>query len=101
MYAGQVVERAPAAALFAAPGHPYTAGLLRSVPTLDDHGPGQPLPEIPGLVPALHEHPAACRFQDRCPYVAERCRKEPPALLAIAPERLVRCHFPLHKGPTG
>jgi peptide/nickel transport system ATP-binding protein len=97
MYAGQVVERAGATALFAAPAHPYTAGLLRSLPGLDDAGPDTDLPEIPGLVPALHERPSACRFQDRCPRVAERCRVEEPQLVPHG-ERLVRCHFPLSGG---
>jgi peptide/nickel transport system ATP-binding protein len=95
MYAGQVVERARADALFAGPAHPYTAGLLASIPSLDASQPGQPLAEIPGMVPALHQRPSACRFQDRCPRVAERCRREEPALRPIAADRLVRCHFPL------
>jgi peptide/nickel transport system ATP-binding protein len=98
MYAGQVVERAGAKELFAAPAHPYTAGLLRSLPDLDDArtAHGEPLPEIPGVVPALHERPTACRFQDRCPRVQERCRVEAPQLVAHG-ARLVRCHFPLHE----
>jgi peptide/nickel transport system ATP-binding protein len=98
MYAGQVVEHAPATELFAAPAHHYTAGLLRSVPSLDDAGPDAPLAEIPGMVPALHERPTACRFQDRCPRVEDRCRTEPPALVALSATRQVRCHFPLPVG---
>jgi oligopeptide/dipeptide ABC transporter ATP-binding protein len=105
MYAGHVVERAPVAELFARPRHPYTAGLLRSVPSfgegergsreaLDARGKKR-LQEIPGLVPQLDQLPPGCRFQDRCPRVQERCRKEAPPLEVIAPDRLVRCFFPV------
>jgi len=90
MYAGRVVERAPTKALFAAPRHHYTAGLLRSIPGRD---PGR-LQEIPGMVPSLHELPAGCKFADRCPAVRERCRAEEPALVQLGDAR-VRCHFPV------
>jgi peptide/nickel transport system ATP-binding protein len=97
MYAGRVVEAAPAAALFAGPRHPYTAGLLASVPRLDDE-PGGRMTEIPGAVPSLAELPVGCKFQDRCPRVDARCRAEEPALVELEPGRLARCHFPL--GPS-
>ncbi len=90
MYAGRVVERAATQVLFAGPRHPYTAGLLRSVPT----GSHERLQEIPGMVPPLDALPAGCKFADRCPRVAERCRAEEPALVALGASR-VRCHFPL------
>jgi peptide/nickel transport system ATP-binding protein len=93
MYAGRVVEQAAAPALFAAPHHHYTAGLLRSVPSLDDEV-GERLTEIPGVVPPLSALPPGCKFQDRCPAVQDRCRAEEPKLEAIEPGRLVRCHFP-------
>jgi oligopeptide/dipeptide ABC transporter ATP-binding protein len=93
MYAGRVVERARAAELFAQPRHPYTAGLLRSIPRLGTAGSRQRLQEIPGLVPRLDELPAGCRFAERCPRVQERCRKEEPEL--IGADRLVRCFFPV------
>jgi peptide/nickel transport system ATP-binding protein len=88
MYAGHVVEQAGARELFARPRHPYTAGLLRSL---------RELAEIPGVVPPLDALPSGCRFADRCPRVQERCRKEAPQLAAdtIAPERLVRCFYPV------
>ena len=98
MYAGHVVERAAARALFAQPRHPYTAGLLRSVPSLTAPAAGaRRLHEIPGVVPPLDRLPPGCRFQDRCPRVQERCRREEVPLLPdpIAPERLVRCFFPV------
>ncbi len=96
MYAGRIVERAPTEALFAAPRHPYTAGLLRSVPSYGEAAPGERtrLQEIRGMVPALSELPPGCKFADRCPAVAERCRAEEPPLVALGASR-VRCHFPL------
>jgi peptide/nickel transport system ATP-binding protein len=92
MYAGHVVEQAPAASLFARPRHPYTAGLLGS---RRPKGAGKHLQEIPGLVPRLDQLPPGCRFADRCPRVQARCRAEAPQLSLIEPGRLVRCFFPL------
>ncbi|GAB4557947.1 MAG: ABC transporter ATP-binding protein [Haliangiales bacterium] len=95
MYAGQVVEHADTATLFATPRHHYTAGLLRSVPAYEaDAGPRERLQEIPGSVPSLHQLPAGCAFQDRCAAVAERCRSEPPPLVRLGASE-VRCHFPI------
>jgi peptide/nickel transport system ATP-binding protein len=106
LYAGQVVERAPVQMLFTAPRHPYTAGLLRSIPAFpredsDDALPSK-LTEIPGVVPRLSELPAGCRFSTRCERVQARCRVEVPELVPAAQlvagdakERLVRCFFPL------
>jgi peptide/nickel transport system ATP-binding protein len=97
MYAGQVVERAPARAAFGSPRHPYTLGLLRSIPpfVIDDEEATAPLTEIPGMVPRLHELPTHCRFADRCDRVQARCRTEMPALAEIEPDRLVRCFYPV------
>jgi peptide/nickel transport system ATP-binding protein len=98
MYAGRVVERAPAAALFARPQHPYTAGLLRSVPSFDGGeaaaAPRRRLVEIPGMVPPLGALPPGCKFAARCPSAAPRCLAEEPQLEARA-AGAVRCHFPL------
>jgi peptide/nickel transport system ATP-binding protein len=95
MYAGRVVERARTEVLFAAPRHPYTAGLLRSVPAYDDGDHARTrLVEIPGMVPSLLALPPGCTFADRCPGVQARCRTEEPALVSLGASS-VRCHFPL------
>jgi len=80
MYAGRVVETATTRDLFAHPRHPYTEGLLRSVPRLDD--PRRRLASIAGQVPAATGWPAGCRFHPRCPYAWERCVADEPPLLA-------------------
>jgi peptide/nickel transport system ATP-binding protein len=79
MYAGQVVETAATRALFAAPQHPYTEGLLASIPRLDQ--PRERLRSIPGSVPPATAWPTGCRFHPRCPYAWEKCRTEEPPLL--------------------
>ena len=84
MYAGQVVEQASTVELFARPLHPYTEGLLASVPRLDapQQGPARGrLHSIPGQVPAATDWPDGCRFHPRCPYAWDRCRAEEPPLL--------------------
>jgi peptide/nickel transport system ATP-binding protein len=90
MYAGRVVESAPVSALFARPMHPYTRGLLESVPR------GKPtanrrLRTIEGMVPDLRALPAGCRFADRCPLRIEKCVLEEPPIAEVAPGRLSRC----------
>jgi oligopeptide/dipeptide ABC transporter ATP-binding protein len=99
MYAGKIVEQAPAAELFARPLHPYTIGLLAARP---EHrtGSGEPLAAIPGMVPQPRDFPAGCRFHPRCPFAREpRCTAEPPELRALAPGHLVRCHHAGELGP--
>jgi oligopeptide/dipeptide ABC transporter ATP-binding protein len=86
MYAGRIVETAPARELFAAPAHPYTVGLLRSVPRLgagggEGRGGRRRLQAIPGQVPDLARLPAGCAFHPRCPDVMEECRRAEPLLL--------------------
>jgi len=89
MYAGQIVERAPVATLFARPEHPYTVGLLGSIPRLDEKR--ERLPSIDGRVPDMTQPPAGCRFAARCPFVEPACRAEVPALVEVAPGHLSRC----------
>ena len=96
MYAGRKIEEAAAPALFAAPQHPYTRGLLRACPEIadDDARTGRMrarLNEIPGIVPALDAMPPGCRFAPRCPEVMTICRSVQPDLLPAA-ESLVACH---------
>jgi peptide/nickel transport system ATP-binding protein len=82
MYAGRLVEQASAAALFRAPRHPYTLGLLSSFPPL--HGPRRRLAGIPGSPPDLRQLPAGCVFHPRCPYVMDQCRTDSPPLMRLA-----------------
>ena len=79
MYAGRIVEHAPLQAIFDAPGHPYTWGLLQSIPRLD-HPRGEELVAIPGRPPSLIDPPSGCRFHPRCPYVREAHRRVDPPL---------------------
>ena len=91
MYAGKVVERAPTAALFREPLHPYTQGLLASVPGFGATAGKKRLPTIAGMVPDLRALPRGCRFQDRCGKVEDRCRQEEPSLTSIDGQREVAC----------
>lgn len=91
MYAGRIVEYTGVRPIFATPKHPYTQGLLQSIPRLDqDHGRKTRLEAIPGLVPSLLELPRGCKFSNRCKFVFDRCIEEPP-LIEAAPGHLVRC----------
>ncbi|KKM08833.1 peptide ABC transporter ATP-binding protein [Clostridiales bacterium PH28_bin88] len=89
MYAGRVVEEAGVTDLFDDPKHPYTAGLLRSIPRLE--GTGERLYTIEGTVPNPVQLPAGCAFHPRCPLAGELCRKEEPQLRRVAPGRFASC----------
>jgi peptide/nickel transport system ATP-binding protein len=92
MYAGEVVERAPTEHIFAAPQHPYTWGLLRSIPRLDRPR-DEPLVPIPGRPPSLIDPPRGCRFYPRCPYEPDQARGSHPELERVADDanHSVRC----------
>ncbi|MEX1247060.1 MAG: ABC transporter ATP-binding protein [Anaerolineales bacterium] len=92
LYAGELAEDAPTEDLFRQPLHPYTRGLLDSVPRLGQRKEQRPLQGIPGQVPRLRDFPNACVFAPRCPLAIELCWKERPLLDAPTPERRVRCH---------
>lgn len=126
MYAGRIVEEAPVAELFRGPRHPYTVGLLASMPAppeapcagsagdqseqaVSGEGPAggdvievgrgrARLTEIPGTVPSLTARPQGCTFSDRCPRARERCGQDEPGLAERAPGHRVRCFFP-HEPP--
>ncbi len=91
MYGGRVVEHAPVDEIFAKPRHPYTKGLLRSMPRLDGVR-KRPLEIIEGMVPSLTDMPAGCRFQNRCPQFADVCRQT-PTLKVFSPKHASLCHF--------
>jgi oligopeptide/dipeptide ABC transporter ATP-binding protein len=91
MYAGMIVEEADIRTIFKNPAHPYTQGLLRSIPRIDEDKRPHRLAEIPGRVPSLFFLPPGCAFFDRCPVGADRCRREIPELQAIEPGHHVRC----------
>ena len=89
MYAGKIVEEAPVEILFGNPSHPYTQGLIASVPKL---GSGvKVLPSIPGSVPDLASMPEGCRFAPRCKYATDKCRKLNPELFQIGENHRCRC----------
>jgi peptide/nickel transport system ATP-binding protein len=92
LYAGEVMETAPAVELYAKPLHPYTQGLLASLPRRAIEGHDTRLPVIPGVAPSLADRPSACVFSPRCPLVLDVCRAEKPPLEAAPDGRLVRCH---------
>jgi peptide/nickel transport system ATP-binding protein len=89
MYAGEIVERADVDDLFASPQHPYTVGLLGSIPRLDRRA--THLATIEGMVPNMANPPTGCRFAARCPFVGDACRKAPPPLVEVSPGHWSRC----------
>jgi oligopeptide/dipeptide ABC transporter ATP-binding protein len=89
MYAGKVVERCSVAELFSEPHHPYTIGLLGSIPRLDLEQ--ERLSAIEGFVPNAAAMPAGCRFNTRCPFAVERCFSEAPPLSAVKANHFAAC----------
>jgi oligopeptide transport system ATP-binding protein len=94
MYAGRVVESAPAAELYARPRHPYTRGLMASVPKLDGDTTRRLVP-IEGQPPDLAALPAGCAFAQRCKHATERCRTERPVLRDVGERQQIACLFDL------
>jgi peptide/nickel transport system ATP-binding protein len=94
MYAGRIVEAQPADAIFATPRHPYTRGLINSLPRLGERSRRgrQKLQEIAGTVPAIAGYPAGCRFNPRCPEATEVCLAVSPKETPLPADGLVRCH---------
>ncbi|MBQ3259105.1 MAG: ABC transporter ATP-binding protein, partial [Clostridia bacterium] len=94
MYCGQVVEQAPAKLIFAdcEQSHPYTEGLMHSIPRLNDER--AKLDPIPGVVPHPLDLPKGCKFAPRCKYCTKKCLEEEPALTKVADNQFVRCFYP-------
>ncbi|MET7289682.1 ABC transporter ATP-binding protein [Streptomyces sp. NPDC005573] len=91
MYAGRIVESAPVHDIYKSPAHPYTRGLLDSIPRLDQKG--QELYAIKGLPPNLSRIPSGCAFHPRCPMARDVCRTDVPPLYEVSQERGSACHF--------
>jgi oligopeptide transport system ATP-binding protein len=98
MYAGQIIEAGAAKDLFNNPQHPYTIGLLNSVPRIGEDV-KEALSPIPGLPPDLLAPPIGCRFRPRCRYRQAKC-EETPQLMEVAPGQMARCWFPQGRGST-
>ena len=94
MYAGRIVEKGPVSDVLDAPLHPYTAGLIGSVPSRNRRG--EPLRQIPGMTPSLLNLPPGCAFRTRCPRAAEACLGE-PRIRDLLPGREVRCFRPMNE----
>ncbi|VFQ46823.1 ABC transporter ATP-binding protein [Desulfoluna butyratoxydans] len=103
MYAGRIVESAPTRTLFRETGHPYTKGLMNSVPVIGtkDADGNSRLTEITGMVPSLYDLPKGCSFALRCPHRSERCDAELPPLFQVSPDHAVRCWLCESTGAKG
>jgi len=96
MYAGRVLEQAPREVLFEGPQHPYTWGLLQSIPRLDAPRTDR-LSPIAGSPPSLINAPHGCKFHPRCPYTPPEALETEPPLAEADPGHLVRCHLPVEE----
>jgi oligopeptide/dipeptide ABC transporter ATP-binding protein len=91
MYAGRILEEGDVVTIFKDPRHPYTQGLLRSIPRIDMSGEQRRLEEIAGVVPSLYHRPEGCAFFERCPKARKRCREREPELQLAGDGHRVRC----------
>ena len=89
MYAGRIVEQGPNGALIGSPMHPYTNGLLGSVPSQNRRG--EPLQQIEGIVPSLLDLPPGCAFENRCSHAVAACGQSAPEEVVMADQRILRC----------
>ncbi len=92
MYGGVIQEIAEVESLFGSPLHPYTKGLLNSIPHPDEHNPVEKLETISGMVPNIVDLPVGCKFCTRCDIVEDRCYTEEPSLIELSSNHFVRCH---------
>jgi peptide/nickel transport system ATP-binding protein len=91
MYAGEFIEIADSVSIFKKPHHPYTIGLLRSIPSI--RGDRAELHSLPGVPPSLVNPPEGCRFSPRCPFYRDVCSENEPAAVQVGPDHYARCHF--------
>jgi oligopeptide transport system ATP-binding protein len=96
LYAGFIVETAPVKEVYANPSHPYTIGLLGSIPRLDQRHGTSKLTSIEGRPPDLFNEPSDCPFAPRCPYVEDICRQQNPELRSISDTHMIACWFDVH-----
>jgi len=95
MYLGKICEVAPSDELYAAPAHPYSDLLLKSIPVPDPRVKPDPEERIQGELPSPLFPPSGCRFRTRCPYAQEVCAQQEPQLRDVGTGHYVACHFPL------
>ncbi len=100
MYAGRIMETAPVGTLFRQPAHPYTQGLLASIPRLENERKSR-LPVIPGVVPSLSELPPGCRFQNRCRQARNICRQQASGFITVGEKHRAACHFAAGRAEEG
>jgi len=100
MYLCKVCEVSPPDALYKQPAHPYTAGLLASIPVPDPSVKPSERPALAGEIPSPVAPPSGCRFRTRCPNAQDRCAAEGPEIRQVAPGQFVACHFPMAPGET-
>lgn len=95
MYCGEIMEEAKTQTIFKQPAHPYTRGLLSTLPKYGQEG---DLPTIEGMVPPAGKFPKGCVFAPRCPYATEKCRAEKPQVIELERDHKVRCFYPILEG---
>ena len=100
MYLGKICEVSPPDQLYKQPAHPYTAGLLASIPVPDPSVKPEERPALAGEIPSPVAPPSGCRFRTRCPKAQDVCAAEEPQIQQVAPGQFVACHFPLTPGET-
>ena len=100
MYLGKICEVGPPEAIYRQPAHPYTAGLLLSIPVPDPNVRPEERPPLAGEIPSPVAPPSGCRFRTRCPKAQEKCAAEEPQIEEVGPGQFVACHFPLAPGET-
>jgi peptide/nickel transport system ATP-binding protein len=100
MYLGKICEVGRPDDIYRRPAHPYTSGLLSSIPVPDPNIRPEERPALAGEIPSPVAPPSGCRFRTRCPKAQERCAQEEPQIREIAPQQYVACHFPLIEGET-